>query len=138
MKLLYLAPVYINEQQLDGVAKKVLNHVTVFLKWFDVYMMSYGDEGVVIRHNEKTRFIGLGGVHRRYALYREAEKLAESEKIECVYIRYPKSENNFIQLLKKLHLHNSKIVSKSLLIPIMVICSTALQLQLLMHYIELN
>ncbi len=112
MKLFYLAPVVIDDEKLDGVAKKVLNHIDVFSSVFDVYLFSYGKEGLVIRHGGNKKYIQINGRHRRYALYEEVEKAAKEEKVDCAYIRYPKSERRFIQLIKELHKLGIKIVTE--------------------------
>ena len=42
MKLLYIAPVYINEEKPDGVGKKIYNHIGEFKKYFDTTLLYYG------------------------------------------------------------------------------------------------
>ena len=112
MKLLYLAPVNIHEKKIDGVAKKIFNQVAEFSKFFDVYMMSYRENNIAINHNQERQEIDSGVTHRRYALYREANKLAQKEKFDCIYIRYPRCERNFIYLLSQLHSYGAKIISE--------------------------
>ncbi|WP_027203855.1 glycosyltransferase [Butyrivibrio fibrisolvens] len=112
MKLLYLAPVYINDQKPDGVAKKVLNHVAEFSKCFDVFLMSYGDGEIVTRHGAERTTVKVERKNRRYALYEEVEKKAKVLNFDCAYIRYPKSERHFIHLVKKLSVMGAKIITE--------------------------
>ena len=110
MKFLYMAPVYIETDKPDGVAKKVLNHYHVFGQRYDSWIGYYGKDGVVIRHGEQTKIMPYGNAHRRFALYSSLGKLVEKEKFDAIYIRYPKSENSFIQLLKRMKNTGAKIV----------------------------
>lgn len=109
-KFVYIAPVFIDEKKPDGVGKKVKNHFKVFSKAFDSYLMYYGQNGIEVVHGTEHNVIAYNGRHRRFALYEEAGKLVENKHIEKAYIRYPKSENNFIKLLKAMHKENCKIV----------------------------
>lgn len=110
MKLLYVAPVYISEDKPDGVAKKVLDHIAVFSKQFDVYLIYYGDNGIIVKHNNKVICKEYGGSHRRFKLYKETVELAKRIQFEYVYVRYPKSDKQFIDMLRHISKSGASIV----------------------------
>ena len=110
MKLLYIAPVYIEENCPDGVAKKVLNHFDVMKKKFDMWLVYYSKEGVAIKHEDQVVVKNYTKIHRRLSLYSEILNLLNKEKFNSAYIRYPKSEPHFIKLLKALKENGTKII----------------------------
>lgn len=110
MKLLYIAAVYIDYQHPDGVAKKILNHYEVFMKNFDSWLIHYDSSSICIAHGKQRMYYDHKWNYRRYALYNQAQSLIQKEKIDCVYIRYPKSDYFFIHLLKSVKCDTRKIV----------------------------
>lgn len=110
MNLLYMAPVYIDEEKPDGVAKKVLNQYTVFEKKYAAWLVYYGKNGVIVRHGSIKSVINYGSFHRRFLLYSEVKKLVDLTEFDAIYIRYPKSDPNFISVIKKMKESGAKIV----------------------------
>lgn len=96
-----MAPVYIDEEKPDGVAKKVLNQYTVFEKKYAAWLVYYGKNGVIVRHGSIKSVINYGSFHRRFLLYSEVKKLVDLTEFDAIYIRYPKSDPNFISVIKK-------------------------------------
>lgn len=110
-KFLYIAPVLIDDDRPDGVAKKVLSHISVFEKKYNATLISYGDKGIRRYDSNGVNFIDYSGKkHRRFELYDYVSNLVKKEHFDYVYIRYPRSENRFIKLLKNIRNSRSKIV----------------------------
>ena len=110
-KLMYVAPVFIDKERPDGVAKKVMNHFRVFKKYYDVSLIYYGNTGVVLLNSQQEETIfPYKNRHRRFALYDEVKRLYCENKYDFTYIRYPKSEWNFIRTLKLMKQSGSRIV----------------------------
>lgn len=110
MKLLYIAPVYIDKNKPDGVGKKIYNHIRVFQKSFDTTVLYYGENCIEKKDKNGCDKIEIHGGHRRYALYEEVKKIANVHHFDSVYIRYPKSDAKFISVLKCLHAKGCKVV----------------------------
>lgn len=108
--LFYLAPVYIDPEKPDGVGKKVLNHFQVFSTRYDCCVAFYGKEGVVFHSLAGDRVIPYGGRHRRFALYEETAAYFRSNRPEHVYIRYPRCEKRFIDLVGKIKATGADLV----------------------------
>lgn len=109
-KLLYLAVSEVSEKRPSGVAKKILNQSSVFEKYFDVVLLSYGDKGIDIRNGQNKQTILYSNRHRKYQIYNIARRLIRDDTFECVYIRYPRSEGSFVHLLSNMYKAGSKIV----------------------------
>lgn len=109
-KLLYIAPILIDNKKADGVAKKVQNHYYVFSQKYECWLVSYGTRGIVVKHRDSETLLPFGNRHRRFELYSQVLILVENEKFDYVYIRYPKSEPSFISLLKAIKKHGLKVV----------------------------
>lgn len=109
-KFLYIAPVFINYEKLDGVGKKILNHVSIFNEKYNTVLVNYGEKGIEININlEEKKIIPYNRVNRRRALYKVVKKLSE-DYYDNVYIRYPFSDYGFISMIKKLKKLGSNIV----------------------------
>lgn len=108
-KLIYIAPIYISQAEMDGAMIKVHNHVKVFQTHFDCTLVSYGDGGIRKYHNGTIEIIPHKK-NRRFALYEYVEQLLENNTYEYAYIRYPKSEYGFLNLLKLLKINSTKIL----------------------------
>lgn len=110
--LFYLAPVYIHPSRPDGVGKKVLNHYRTLAAHYDCCVAFYGDDGVIFRSKAGDRIVPYQGRHRRYALYEEAARYMQEMPPERIYIRYPRCEQRFIQLLKVMKAAGARIVTE--------------------------
>lgn len=109
--LLYIAPVIIDLDNLNGVSKKVLNHFKVFSKYYNVEMISYGLNCLYHFHEDKIDTIPLNKLNRRLRLYEYIKQIVSQHKqYNFIYIRYLLSDFLFINLLKLLHKKSSKIV----------------------------
>lgn len=110
MKLLYIAPVIINLDKLDGVGKKVLAHVKVFSQLYQTILL-FRDEKDVIRYDgtsTETRVIGPGS--SKLNILKAAFDLVNREPVDCCYIRYPNSDPYFLRFLKELKKKKIKTV----------------------------
>lgn len=110
MKLLYIAPTKIEMEQLDGVAKKILGHVKVFAKVYDVMLLYRDAENVVLYRvkDEEFKFIGRGS--SKFDILRAAFTVIQQIRIDYCYIRYPNSDPIFLSLLKKMKKKGIRIV----------------------------
>jgi glycosyltransferase involved in cell wall biosynthesis len=108
-KLLYIAPVIIDLQRLNGVSKKILNHYKIFGEFYKADMISYGPNCLYYFHDDATDTIALDKLNRRLDLYSFIKNHLVSNQYECVYIRYHLSDFFFIYLLKLLNKNNSNI-----------------------------
>ncbi|RTZ02048.1 glycosyltransferase family 1 protein [Flavobacterium bomense] len=106
-KLLYIAPVIIDLEKLNGVSKKVLNHYKIFRESYKADMISYGPNCLYHFHDNSVDTIPLGKLKRRLKLYSFIKTNLVPNQYECIYIRYHLSDFLFIYLLKLLN--NSKI-----------------------------
>ena len=110
-KLLYIAAVEIKRNKPDGVAKKVMNHVRVFKDVFDTILLCYGENGIKIEQNGGDEVVAYRkGLHRKFQIYSLALELCKSHQCDYVYIRYPRSDPKFLNLVKKIHTLGSQIV----------------------------
>ena len=108
-KLLYIAPVKINYEKLDGVGKKVMNHYKIFNNHFQTYLVGYSNNNIITYYNGNSKIISNNNRHRRFALFNYVLELMKKQKFDCIYLRYPKSEINLIHMLKKLKTYNPDI-----------------------------
>ncbi|MEB2629677.1 glycosyltransferase [Peribacillus frigoritolerans] len=110
-KFLYIAPVLIDDNRLDGVAKKVLSQVSVFEKKYNSTLMSYSNNALRKYDSTGINYMPYpDNTHRRFNLYNAVSELVANEYFDYVYIRYPKSEFKFIDLLKDIKNIGAKIV----------------------------
>lgn len=102
MKLLYIAPVRIDLDKLDGVGKKVLAHAKVFSQQYEVSLICRDANNVVkyINGDLDKQIIGQGS--SKIDILKAAFGVVDQENIDYCYIRYPNSDPYFISLLKKM------------------------------------
>lgn len=110
MKLLYIAPPTVDINRMDGVAKKILNHVKSFSNEFDVLLLYRDPKNVMIYRsdNDEHKFVQNG--KSKFDILNAAKKLIDMEQIDCCYIRYPNSDPYFLSLLKKMKSKRIRIV----------------------------
>ena len=110
-KFLYIAPILINFKKLDGVAKKVINQYSIFKKYYDSTLISYGVNGIMIIKDKEVVEVPYGNNHRRTELYKTVVKIIQNEPRDSINIRYPRSEPKFINMLKTIKkISDAKIV----------------------------
>jgi glycosyltransferase involved in cell wall biosynthesis len=108
--LLYIAPVIIDLEKLNGVSKKILNHFKIFSKSYNAAMVSYGPDCLYYFHEDTIETITLGGSNRRLKLYSFIKKELTPNNYNCIYIRYHLSDFLFLNVLRLLRKNKSKIV----------------------------
>lgn len=109
-KLLYIAPVIIDLDKLNGVSKKVLSHYKTFAKFYNTELVSYGPNCLHYFHDEIIEDIPLGKINRRFKLYSYIKTNLLSNEYDYIYIRYSLSDFLFIYILRLLHINGCKIV----------------------------
>lgn len=101
MKLLYIAALPIDFENLDGVPKKIISQCKALGRDFAVELIYYNQGQVRLREltagNEKL----LGKATSKLDVLRTAGDLVEKGGYGCMYIRYPRSDYLFLRLLKK-------------------------------------
>lgn len=102
MKMLYIAPVKIDLDKLDGVGKKVLAHAKFFSKQYDVILLCRDASNVVKYHNGDLSKQAIGQGSSKIDILRAAFGIIDRENIDCCYIRYPNSDPYFLRLLKEM------------------------------------
>lgn len=108
-KLLYIAPVIIDLERLNGVSKKVLSQYKILSEFYKADMISYGPDCLYYFQNKTIDTIALDKLNRRLKLYSFIKKDLVPNQYECIYIRYHLSDFLFVYLLKLLNKNNSKI-----------------------------
>ena len=111
MHLLYISPVEIDLNRLDGVQKKILDQSKAFCR--------HGLKVTIISHNLglvnlididntvcKSKSIGKGA--SKFAILAHAKKIISD--YDVFYIRYPKSDPIFLSLLREIKNQNKKVV----------------------------
>ncbi len=110
-KLLYIAPVIIDLEKLNGVSKKILNHYKIFNKYYNVEMISYGPNCLYYFHDNIIDKIDLNKSNRRIKLYSYLNnQIAPKNNYDFVYIRYLLSDFLFLNVLRILNKRTHKIV----------------------------
>ena len=109
-KLLYIAPTKIEINQLDGVAKKILGHVKVFNKEYNVSLLFRDAYNVVLYQANKNEFIKLGTGKNRNDILRAAFNIIEEKEYDYCYIRYPNTDLLFLSLLKRMKKKRIRVV----------------------------
>lgn len=110
MKLLYIAPIKIVMNRLDGVAKKVLGQVKVFSSEYEVLLLCRNDDNVVLYNINSGEYEILGKGSSKLDILREAFNIIRLVNINYCYIRYPNSDPVFLSLLKKMKQKNICVV----------------------------
>lgn len=101
MKLLYIAALPIDFENLDGVPKKVISQCKALGSNFAVDLIFYYDGQVRLRDLSLGTERLLGQARNKLDVLRSAAKLVEESSYQCMYIRYPRSDALFLALLKK-------------------------------------
>ncbi len=101
MKLLYIAALPIDFENLDGVPKKVISQCKALSKDFAVELIYYHAGQVRLRELASGRQRQLGKASSKLDVLRTAGDLVEKGSYGCMYIRYPRSDYLFLRLLKK-------------------------------------
>lgn len=110
MKLLYIAPVKIELDRLDGVAKKVLGHVKVFSDHFDVLLLCRDKENIISFQNiDKNKNVIKKG-SSKIQLLQVAKSMIEHDSFDYCYVRYPNSDPLFLSLLQKMKNRGIRVV----------------------------
>ena len=108
--MLYIAPVIIDLDKLNGVSKKILNHYKIFSTFYDADMLSYGPDCLYYFHDDRIEIIPVDKLNRRLKLYLFIKHSLLPNEYKYIYIRYHLSDFLFIYILKLLNKNNSKIV----------------------------
>ena len=109
-KLLYISPVPIDFDNLDGVPKKILCQADALLDVFDVDILSYFDGNVFlynVKTGEKKKLINGTS---KLAVLRYATTIIKNGNYSYSYIRYPQSDYLFLRMLKAFKSAKVKIV----------------------------
>lgn len=109
-QLLYIAPVIIDLEKLNGVSKKILNHYKIFSKLYNASMIAYGPDCLYYFHDDLIETISLGKINRRLKIYSFINKNLAVNNYNCIYIRYHLSDFLFLNVLRSLSQNKTKIV----------------------------
>lgn len=101
MKLLYIAALPIDFENLDGVPKKVISQCKALAKDFEVDLTYYHGGQVQLMQMSTGQRRQLGKAHSKLDVLRAAADLVAKGGYDCMYIRYPRSDYLFLRLLKK-------------------------------------
>lgn len=109
-KLLYIAPVIIDLEKLNGVSKKILNHYKIFQNNYDAEVISYGPDCLYHFSKGQVERIPLDQLNRRLKLYSYIREELVGRKYDLVYIRHHLADMLFVYLLRLIKKSGSKIV----------------------------
>ena len=101
MKLLYIAALPIDFENLDGVPKKIISQCKALSRDFAVELIYYNQGQVRLRELTAGDEKLLGKATSKLDVLRTAGDLVEKGGYGCMYIRYPRSDYLFLRLLKK-------------------------------------
>lgn len=102
--LLYVAPVILDYDNPNGVGKKIKSHCKVFAKYFQTYLISYGEKCIQtfdLGENSVKKNISSHKT-RRNDLNCAVRNIIKEKDISCIYIRYHLSDPAFILLLQSI------------------------------------
>ena len=103
MNFLYIAPLPIDFNNIDGVPKKILAHVKTISKQYEVDLLYYFNGRVMLyRYGEDCAQEKCLGTSKLQVLKYARKHIKENPYYKGVYIRYPKSDFIFIRLLKEI------------------------------------
>lgn len=102
MRLLYIAPVRIDLDKLDGVGKKVLAHAKCFSTEYEVTLLCRDASHVVKYDNGTYQNEPLIPGSSKLDILKAAYDYIDKETVNYCYIRYPNSDPFFLRLLKKM------------------------------------
>ena len=107
MKVLYLAPLPIDINKLDGVPKKIMDQANALYRHgLNVDIISYMDGKTILINVESKNVLFLGKGTSKFDVITQASKIYDS--YDAFYIRYPKSDCRFISFLKKIKRNSTK------------------------------
>lgn len=110
MKLLYIAPLPIDFENLDGVPKKILCQANAMQSKFDVEILYYFDGKVRLYNVNNKKEKVLNDASSKLSVLKTATKLVKTRKYVGAYVRYPRSDYFFIKMLKSFKKAGMKIV----------------------------
>lgn len=110
MKLLYIAALPIDFENLDGVPKKVISQCKALGKDFAVDLTYYHAGQVQLLELATGQRKQLGRARSKLDVLRTAADLVEKGGYDCMYIRYPRSDYLFLRMLKKAKQQGIRIV----------------------------
>ena len=113
-QLLYIAPVIIDFEKLNGVSKKILNQYKVFSKSYNVTLLSYGPDCLYYLNNDFFETIALDQANRRFKMYSFINEKLSVNNYNFIYVRYHLCDFLFINSLRIL---NRKATKKVVEIP---------------------
>lgn len=108
--LLYIAPVIIDFEKLNGVSKKILNQYKVFSKSYNVTLVSYGPDCLYYLNNNFFETIPLEKTNRRFKMYSFIDSTLSVNNYSFIYTRYHLCDFLFLNSLRILSKKKSKIV----------------------------
>lgn len=100
MKLLYIAALPIDFENLDGVPKKIMSQCKALKSRFQVELIYYHGGQVWLRSLSDGQIRALGSARSKLDVLRLAAQILEKNGYGCMYIRYPRSDYLFLRLLK--------------------------------------
>lgn len=109
-KMLYVSPILIDKNNLDGVGKKVFLHANSFASYFDTdiayntkecFVIENINSNTIKKNNSKLK------INRNIVL---CETMKLEKQYDYCYIRYPKADPLLLHLLKVLKNKKTKIV----------------------------
>lgn len=109
-QLLYIAPVIIDFEKLNGVSKKVLNQYKVFSKSYNVTLLSYGPDCLYYLNNDFFETIALDKANRRLKMYSFINEKLSVNNYNFIYVRYHLCDFLFINSLRMLSRKATKTV----------------------------
>ena len=101
MKLLYVAALPIDFENLDGVPKKIMSQCKALGKAFAVDLIYYHKGSVYLRTAATGETVSLGKGTSKLDVLRLAADLVERSSYGSMYVRYPRSDYLLLRLLKK-------------------------------------
>lgn len=110
MKILYFAPLSIDFENLDGVPKKILCQAAALNQHFDIDIIYYFEKKVYkynLRSQEKKAICSASS---KISVIKAGNIIINEEKYDGAYIRYPKADYFFLDLLKKMKKKKMKII----------------------------
>lgn len=109
-KLLFIVSGYVEFTPKTGVQKKVNNQKKIFDEYFDVYLLGYSKNGVLVIHdNCTTQYQGNG---KRILRNKTASELCKRENIKKCFIRNGTIDFSYVALIRKLHKTGVMIVNE--------------------------
>lgn len=99
-KLLYIAPIPIDFDNLDGVPKKILCQAQILQKSFEVDIIFYFKKNVFLYKVGNKKLSTLGKASSKLSVLKKATEIHFFSKYQYTYIRYPRSDYYFLKLLK--------------------------------------